>query len=216
MMVRYGTLAVSALALAGCSGEISEEARMRLPRAPEAEMEQTEITGLDYGRRGAFRFANAGGTYVRNGGRADLLGYGGNSGHLEFTLEGEGVEGRLAAFCSHSQADVALSEDVQLKVKPLTYRCKFERDGLPLEASLEMHERGIFAAERRGSLLFEGQRLELRSVHKSKAGKLPSKAAVGYVFLQNGREIGGVDTLGSETRHAYLPRDPALREAAMV
>lgn len=209
--------------LAGCSTDISEKARMRLPKAPAAEMEQLAITGLGYGQSGSFRIANtasgsdeAGGHYVRSASRAELFDFGGDAGRVEFILNGDRIDGRLAAFCSYNRADTALSGAVQMTLKPFSYRCKMERDGFPINAALEIHERGAFANERRGTIIFEGERLELRSVHLMRGSKLPSNTPLGYVFMQDGREVGGVDTNGVKTNHIYLPRDPALHEAATI
>ncbi|QPQ55256.1 hypothetical protein IC614_01155 [Allosphingosinicella flava] len=222
-MKRAFTVMTCAAALAACSADISEKSRMRLPKTPEAEMEQLDITGIGFGQRGSFRIFNpatgsdeAGGNYVRSAGRAELFDFGGNVGRVEFTLNGDRIDGRLAAFCEYDEADTALSEAIEMTIKPFSYRCKMERDGFPIDAGLEIHARGIGGNERRGEIVFEGERLELRSVHKMKGGGLPSGTPVGYVFMKDGREIGGVDTNGIRTNRIYLPRDPGLQEAAMM
>ena len=202
---------------------MAEEARMRLPKAPEAAMEEVAITGLGYGERGNFRIANkasgqdeAGGIYVRRAHSGNFFDVGGDVGHVEFTLHGDQVRGKLAAFCRYSQGDVGVSDGVRLTFKPLSYSCKMERDGYPIEARLNINERALLSNERRGSVSFEGQTMELRSVHKMRGSKVPSGTPVGYVFLQDGKEIGGVDTNGLKINPVFLPRNSELRDAALM
>jgi hypothetical protein len=55
----------------------------------------------------------------------------------------------------------------------------------------------------RGVLLFEGQRIGLRSIHTFGAGKLPTAAPLGYGFDAEGEAIGAVDLNGlHKTIHA--------------
>ena len=208
-------LLACATALGGC-GDIAEQSRMRLPNAPEAQMEQVALTGIGFGRRGSFHLGNSSGQYVRGSGTVGALGYDSTTGDVEFSLEGDDVEGTLSASCHFGQGDLQLTEALSMTVRPLSYRCDFERDGMPLPATLEIHQRGIGGNERRGEFVFEGQRMELRSAHKMKGGGLPSGTPVDYIFMQDGREIGGVDSNGLKLRHVYLPRNEALREAAMA
>ena len=58
-------------------------------------------------------------------------------------------------------------------------------------------------------------RIGLASVHRLGAGSLPTASPVGYTLAADDGIVGAVDLNGGRKRLA-LPRDPQLREAALL
>ena len=203
-------LLVGVAALGACV----QEARMRLPLAPAAELEEVALTGIGFSAAGTFTIAGAEGDYSRGGERVDAFEVTSAAGGSSFSLRGGPVGEDLSAFCSFSQKDVALSRSLTATVEPLFLRCTFDRES-GQAGDLELSAGGISGSERHGSLLFDGRLLEVKSVHKMQGSPLPTGMPLGYVFLDQGREVGGVDLNGG-TKRVYLPRDPELRQAALA
>jgi len=197
------------IALAGCA-----DLHMRTPSAAPDSVEEALLTGIGHKDSGRFQLAGAEGTFVRGNVtiRAEpaLI----HEGDAQFTLSGEGVDGDVRAECGYIAVD---SGDAVLAVRtqPLVYRCSFFRDGQPIDARLEVKEKRSLGDKREGLLFYRGRRMDLTSVHDSPQLRIPAGSALGYMFIVDGREVGGIDS-NATPRRAFLPRDPALREAAMV
>lgn len=209
----------AAVVLAGCSVHAA-----RIAVAPElaSSAERIELTGMGAGRGGDFRLGQATGTFTRS---ADRLGIfdpllvkhrGGGSFRLRERPEGPELAGR----CTYREA-VVNAGPVSVTPGRLVFQCDFARDGRPIDASLviadpkptlgTLHGRD----ERTGKLVYQGQEIAVRSIHRDAAGGLPIPTALGYSFSVGGREIGAVD-LNGLNKSLFVPRDGAEREAVIM
>lgn len=210
MRVKVAAVIAGCLAMTACV----QEARMRLPLAPAADLEEVALVGIGHGSAGTFTVAGAEGDYSRGGERLDAFEVTSAAGGTTFSLRGGPVREDLSAFCQFNQKDVRLGPGVTATVEPLFLQCNIDRAGAPA-GDIELNAGGLSGSERRGTMMFEGRMLEVKSVHKLQGSPLPTTMPMGYVFLENGREIGGVDVNGG-TKRVYLPSDPELREAALA
>lgn len=214
----------AAVLLAALTASACTEAHMRAPAAPPGAVESAVLTGVGGRQSGGFDLAGAHGNFVRSGGAYRERDFTGRKspvlfkdGESQFTIWGEGIDGRLSGDCG-SQASEFDAGRVSIGIADLSYRCRFQRDGAPIDARLELAEprSAKLLAPRAGFLFFRGRRMEIRSVHDfEEPGVLRSGTAAGYAFLVDGQEIGGIDLANAPYR-VYLPRDPAYREAAMA
>jgi hypothetical protein len=182
-------------------------------------MEQVRLTGVGGWHKGDFKFGRSEGSFRRVAGQHDYSeyqpdrGYVKNRGRTAFTISGADVRGVLAADCEYWQAE---REDrgVHNQQYALHYDCRFKRDGVPLEAFLQL-DSGThpWVSQREGEISLGARRIRIRSVHTAKGLKIPSTLPLGYIFSDEVNEIGGLDLNGAP-KLAYLPLDPALREAA--
>lgn len=210
MRVKVAAVLAGFVAVTACV----QEARMRLPLAPAAQMEQVALVGIGGRAAGGFTLAGREGDYSRGGERVDAYAVTDAAGGSSFTLRGAEGEPDLGGFCRFSQKDVALGRGITATVEPLFFQCNFDAGGEPA-GDLELSASGLSSSERHGTLMFGGRIVEVRSVHKMQGSPLPTDLPIGYVFVAGGREIGGVDVNGG-TKRVYLPRDPDLREAALA
>lgn len=199
----------ASMALAGCA-----DLHMRAPDAPVDAIDQVEMTGIDLRDAGSFNVAGNRGNFVRGDARfrsgAAIV----HEGDVAFALAGRDVEGRVDADCGHSAIDIG-SDSLSIRSSPVTFRCQFLRNGAPIDARLEINEKRALGDRREGVIFYRGHRIALRSVHDSPQLRVRSGTPLGYMFLMEEREIGGVD-INDSSQRVYLPRDPALREAALV
>jgi hypothetical protein len=210
MRVKVAAAIAGFLAMTACV----QEARMRLPMAPAAELEEVALVGIGFRTAGSFTVAGAEGDYSRGGERVDAFEVTSAAGGTGFSLRGGPVREDLSGFCQFNQKDVRLGRGLTATVEPLFFHCGIDRSGAPI-GDIEINAGGLSGSERRGTMMFDGRLLEIRSVHKVQGSPLPTDLPIGYVFLENGREVGGVDVNGG-TKRLYLPRDPELREAALA
>lgn len=222
MQIKSLTIALlmgGASVLAGCT-----EAHMRMPNAPVEAMETALLTGVGGKQSGGFDLGDARGNFVRSGGAYRERDYPGDrdpvlhqDGEAEFTVWGDAVEGRLSASCGSHATEIDTGSFAE-SGDPVSYSCRFARGGTPIDARLELGEpqSAKLLAPRTGFIFFRGRRMEIRSVHDfDNPGVARSGTAVGYTFLADGQEIGGVDLANAPYR-VHLPRDPAYREAAIA
>ena len=222
MSTRHLTIALLTAAstfMSGCT-----LAHMRAPAAPPETMQATLLTGIGGKESGGFDLAGAHGNFVRSSGAYRENDYPGDrdpvlhkGGDGEFTVWGDGVEGRLAARCGSHSTEIETGA-ITLSGEPLSYRCRFTRDGRPIDARLEIREprSAKVLAPREGLLFFRGRRMDIRSVHEFDDPRIArSGTAAGYAFVVDGQEIGGIDLTNAPYR-VHLPRDPAYREAAIA
>ena len=215
--MRLGTMfaALAAVGLTGCTG--IREARMVLPPAVASDSDALRLTGVGIGRSGDFKLAEAPGRFTRSADRLTLFDqtFVGRTGASSFTLAGG-----LAGECRYRETEVNAGI-VSLKSDRFALRCGFSRDGrrLAAELLLEADEGPLGrldgSARRIGTLWYDGVEKTVRSVHRDRAGGLPTRAPLGYVFETDGRSIGAVETNGVD-RVVYLPRTSQYREAVVA
>lgn len=209
----------AAVVLSGCSTHAAQ-----IVVAPQlaASTERLELTGMGAGRNGDFQLGQSIGTFTRS---ADRLGIfdpllvkhrGGGAFRLRELPGGSELAGR----CSYRE-NVVNAGPVSVTRNRLAYYCDFARDGHPINATLvvvdprpqlgTLHGRD----ERTGTLVYQGQVINLRSIHRFVGGGLPTPAALGYSFSVDGREIGAVD-LNGLNKSLFVPRSGAQREAVIM
>lgn len=206
-------LAIALTGLAGCGG--IREAHMAVP-SELAAAERVTLDGMGGWHRGDFELAGAKGRFTR---ASEATGY--HDGEW-ITRRGGGsfLYGELSGRCRFAEAELDFGL-FQPKPRQLDYVCDFARGGEPIEARLTLRENnvalgGMTPQERReGIFEFEGRRIGLRSVHHSAESRIPTASPIGYLFEAGGRPVGGIDLNGGD-HSLFLPRDPALREAAIA
>ena len=217
MHIRVGLIAatLTAAVLAGCS--VVREARMALPPAVARDGDALPLTGMGIGRSGDFRLAEAPGRFTRSADRLNIAGstFIGRTGASSFALAGG-----LAGDCRYRESELNAGV-ISLKSDRLALRCRFSRDGRPLAAELLIDaDEGAFGrldggARRIGLSWYDGAEITVRSVHRDRAGGLPTPTPLGYVFEIDGAGIGAVETNGPD-RVVHLPRDARYREAVVA
>ncbi|WP_207789970.1 VV20781 family protein [Sandarakinorhabdus oryzae] len=207
------------LPLAGCS---VSAARMALPAGVTHSTTEIAITGMGGGQSGRFTAGASSGRFSR---RADRLGvmdplFVANRGGSSFELSGPDVSGVLAARCGFSRQQMNIGL-ISITPGQLRYVCRFQRDGQPVAATLELQGRGgvlgaLDGSEARDGIFeYDGVRLRIRSVHRVEGSPLPLPQPIGYSFSRDGQEIGAVDLNGPDKR-LHAPTEPRLREATLV
>lgn len=214
-------LAASSFALLLAGGGI-REAQIPIPAELASETEVLLVRGLGGRSSGSFTLGSSKGRFTRSAERLGLLDplVVRNRGRSTFTVRGPEVEGELSGRCGYSETQANLG-DFTGTPKRLAYSCRFSRDGDPLAAELVLRETNesigsLFSKrERRGSLYFEGARIEFRSLHRDRSGGLPMATPLGYGFYQGGRQIGAVDLNGPGKR-IHAPKAGQHREAVIA
>jgi hypothetical protein len=154
---------------------------------------------------------------------ADPL-YAQNRGKSSFTLAGPGFEQPVSATCAMRKGTVQIGV-VTFDPDKMTYECEFERGGAMLDAKLVLGEprpeswraRLLARSDRRGELVFDGQRIAIRSVHVYEGSRLTAPMPVGYVLAVDDRDVAAVELTDVDPT-VLLPLDePAeVRTAALV
>ena len=174
------------------------------------------------GRSGDFQLGQATGTFTRSADRFGIFDplvvkhRGGGAFRLRELAGGPELAGR----CSYREGVVNAGP---FSVTPgrLVFHCDFARDGRPIDASLVIADpKSAFGTlngrdERTGTLMYQGQVIALRSIHRDAGGGLPIAAPLGYSFSVDGREIGAVDLNGLD-KQLFVPRSGAEREAVIM
>lgn len=212
-------LAASGSTLTACS---VREGRIAIPSDVAAATERLEVSGLGAGRSGGFRLAGTPGRFSRGAERLGILDplfvrhRGGGSFQLAAAPAGSALGGR----CAYRQAQINLGA-ISVTPRRLTFLCEFERDGRPIDATLVIRDpQGAFGtlhgrSEREGTLLYEGRRMTVRSIHRDEGGGLPTPTALGYSFAAEDEVIGAVDLNGLE-KTVFAPRAGLEREAVIA
>jgi len=205
-----------AAALGGCV----EHARVAVPSDLAATTERLEIKGMGAGTRGTFGLAGAQGRFYRSSESASAFGDVRKRGGGSFTVGPPAVAEELSGFCDFSEREIRPGRGIAVTTDRLIYGCAFEREGRRIEAELVVEAadgRGtaMFRHEREGYLLFEGQRIELKSIHSFDDGKLPTITPLGYSFHSNGAQIGAIDLNGLD-KTLFAPRQGPEREAVIA
>ena len=210
-------------AAAGLSlGACVREAEIAVPSDFAATTERLELRGMGGGTRGGFRLAGTPGTFTRSAERLGLFDplLVRRSGGGAFSLAASELGPELSGRCRYREREVNAGP-VSVTPGRLVYACRFSRGGEPLAAELVLEDpASAFGtlhgrAERVGRLHLDGREIGIRSLHRDRGGGLPAPTALGYMFDEDGRDVGAIDVNGGN-KTLFLPRDPALREAVLA
>lgn len=193
-MKRATTLA-ACLAVAACA-----PAQMRLPSSLAEASVRTEIVGIGGRDKGQFTAGAYHGTFDRSLERWSFLDAIAREGHTNFTIAGPGLGRPIEGRCGMREHAVG-SGGIEITVRPMAYRCDLLGGAGKVPALFELHEvvgggTAITRYERRGTMALGGQVIRFRSVHHLAGTPMPSLAPIGYVFEQDGREIGALELTG--------------------
>lgn len=199
-------------ALAACA-----PAQMRLSDTLAA-AERVEFAGITGWERGEFRAGDYAGGYERSAERIGFDVVRENRGHSAFVIEGPEISSTIEGHCRMREGslDFGIVEVIDRK---MAYRCEFTAEGRPIPAYLELQESHANVWRpyaRRGEIVLGGEVVQLRSVHDIVGGKLPTGAPIGYVFEQDGREVGAVELNGRPALIVPAGTDPGLRRTLTV
>ncbi len=210
---------VFAASLSGCS---VREGRIAMPSELAASTERLELRGMGAGTRGDFELEGARGTFTRSAERLGIFDpllvdhRGGGSFQLDRTTGNAALAGR----CSYREGIINVGP-VTVTPRQLAFHCEFAREGRLIEAGLVLEDpQSAFGtihgrSERVGTLFYEGQQIEVRSIHHDEGGGLPSPTALGYVLTGESGEIGAVD-LNGLNKTIFAPFAGEEREAVLA
>jgi hypothetical protein len=143
-----------------------------------------------------------------------------HSGGGSFRLSGAAGLAELAARCTYREGTVNVGP-ISITPRRLAFHCDFARDGRPIDAALILEDPKDSLGtvhgrdERLGMLYYEGRRIDVRSIHRDQSGGLPARTPLGYMFSQDGQEVGAVD-LNGPGKTIFAPRTGAEREAVIA
>jgi hypothetical protein len=215
-MMMTGVCAVQALALSGCVGE----ARIAAPSDLVAATDRIELeTGN--GEQGRLRLGDSTGRFSRRALQESPDGfetfrYGGG----RFEIAGPEVEGRLSGRCAYDESERDYGV-VAVAAQHFAYRCRFEREGHPVEAGLILEEipsrpgHVLSGRTRAGEVHIDGAVVTIHAIHEMEGGRLPAATPLGYAFDVDGRQIGAVDLNGA-SKTIFAPRSGADRQAVLA
>lgn len=185
---------LACLLLAACT-----PAQMRLPSSLGEAPVRTEIVGIGGRASGQFTAGSYGGVFDRS---LDQWSFGeaaiARNGHSFFSISGPEISSTIEGHCGMRERALTLGSGFEMTVRPMAYRCEFTADGEPIPARFELQEsngKGLaaFRYERRGEIALGGEIVQFRSVHRISGTSLQTITPVGYIFEQDGREIGAID-----------------------
>ena len=211
-------LALTTVAAGGCVGE----ARMAMPSDLAAATDRIEMTGIGHGESGHFQLGASTGTFRRGAAehRSDDGFFVWNRGGGDFTVTGPDVGGALSGGCLYRE-DRHDAGSVEITARPFAYRCRFDRNGEPLDAGLVLDAvprspgRLLSAATLAGTLHYGGRAIGIRAIHDMEGGRVPSGTPLGYMFDVGGRPIGAIDVNGAG-KTIYAPRSGEDREVVLA
>lgn len=215
---------IVALAVAVSACASLEPAKMAMAPQLMATTEQISVSGIGGGTRGSYRAGESSGQFTRSESRLvvfDMVDtrYGGAT----FTLSEPSIEGQIEARCTVRERSINLGENVSFTPQRMAYGCDFTINGRPFPARFEIQEArsglagALMKRERRGEIALDREILQIRSVHNLEGSPLQTATPIGYVFEQNGRQVGAVELNG--TPRMFLPpngADPSLRRAVVA
>jgi hypothetical protein len=211
--------AAAAAALSACT---IREARIAMPSNLAASSERLVLSGMGGGRSGRFQIAGANGTFHRTADRLGMLDplFVRHSGGGRFEVGAAPGIAALDGRCSYREGQVNAGP-IAVTPRRLAFHCAFGRDGRPIAAELAIADpQGPLGtlhgrAEREGVLYFEGETIEIRSIHRDRGGGLPNPTALGYLFSVGGQAVGAVDLNGGD-KTIYAPVSGPRREAVLA
>jgi len=208
-------LLAPALLLAGCA-----PAQMRLPQSLATASERIPFDHMGGWTRGHFVAGEYRGSYERGLDRAELGILKLTDGFTKFAVEGPGISSTIEGQCGVRQRSLLLSA-LEITPQPMAFGCDFTAEGLPIPARFELQESRRSAADatrnaRRGEIGLAGQVISVRSVHHIEGSALPVMTPIGYVFEQDGRQIGALELNGKPVLILPPGTDLDRRRAMMV
>jgi hypothetical protein len=132
-----------------------------------------------------------------------------DSARTRFQVASPSIAG-MEAECSGGQRRTQLGW-IAFEREDLSYACVFSRDGQPVEGAsfeLALQKAGLLARmsqpQRAGERTSDGQTIRVQT-QRIGGVPLPTGRVAGYVFLKEGREIGGIDFNRIMSPAIYLP-----------
>lgn len=212
------TLCLAAIAAFSTSACAIRPAEMARP-ASLTTANATPITGIGGGERGAFAIGQNSGQFERSAQELSFFGlFNMKDGGVSFSLQGADFAQGLQAACTMRERSITI-DVVEFKPAPMALGCNLRLAGQPAPAVLEIQESApdfTNRQQRRGVVMIDGVRLDIRSVHDMDGGILPAPAPLGYVFERNGVAIGGVDINGGPAMIEAAGLSPADHRAVML
>lgn len=197
-------IGLAAVLLAGCAA--IPPARLQLPDGLDARSEAMNLGPFGPGRKGQAQIDGRELRYERSASRLDLFKiYASDKAALRFQLAG------VEADCGVRRRELSLAGITASQ--PTQLHCQLSpQTGLDL-ASVNSPARGLEPRPAGELALADGRRLQVLASFQIQGTPLPSGEPMGYLFAEQGRVVGAIDT---NNRTAYLPRnDAALREACL-
>jgi hypothetical protein len=214
-MKRVLPLALCA-AIAACA-----PAQMRLPTTIAESSVRTEIVGIGGRDRGQFTAGAYHGSFDRSLERWSFLEAIAREGHSDFTLAGPGLGSPIEGRCGMREHAVGLGSGVEVTVRPMAYRCDLFTNADTAPARFELREvvgggSAITRYERRGQIDLGAETVRFRSIHHLAGTPMPSLTPIGYVFEQNGRDIGAIELTGRPALMIPAATDPDVVRTVTV
>lgn len=207
--------AIAALTTSACAIRPAEMARPASLTTASA----TPITGIGGGERGSFAIGQNSGQFERSAQELSFFGlFNMKDGGVNFSLQGADFAQGLQAACTMRERSVTI-DIVEFKPAPMALGCDLRLAGQPAPAVLEIQESApdfTNRQQRRGVVMIDGVRLDIRSVHDMDGGILPAAQPLGYVFERDGVAIGGVDINGGPAMIETAGLSPADHKAIML
>lgn len=211
-------LAMAALAAITTSACAITPAEMARPVALQS-ASATPITGIGGGERGSFAVGQNAGSFQRTATKLsffDLLHM--RDGAANFSLTGADFRNGVQVDCTMRERTLTI-DVVEFKPGPMALGCDVRSGGMPMPAMLEIQEAApdwTNRQQRRGAVIVDGSRLDIRSVHEIAGSPLPTSAPMGYVFERNGIAIGGVDLNNGPSVYEAAGASEADRRAVLL
>jgi hypothetical protein len=203
------------LSLGGCA-----EARIAMPGDLIAATEQLELTGMGGWQGGRFHLGSSAGEFDWHGRQTRVFdSFVRNAGSGSFEVTGPEFGGTLTGRCGFEERELDLGVAV-LPDERLSYQCRFDRAGKPVDGALFLAEvprgSGLFAGRSRAGELRMGDfTLDIRPIHHAAGGGLPTSVPLGYAFSSGGRQLGALDLNGTN-KTVYAPRQPGSERNAVL
>lgn len=196
-------IATSMALLAGCAG--IESARMQVPDDVVARSEVLALGSFGGGRKGQARVDGRELHYQREASRLQVFGYANDSTALRFQFGG------AAAECGARRHELQVGRVTAST--PNRVECQLGPQGR-LAVSEVQPAFGANVPAPAGELrIADGRIVQVQASFRIQGTPVATGTPAGYLFVEQGRAIGAVDTLSGT---AYLPRgDAALREACL-
>jgi hypothetical protein len=209
------------LALAGCATVAPAEIALPASIGPDATV--VPIVGINAGRSGQFSIGAYSGSYHRSHDRLALFDrlLVRNSGHVDFQLDGPDQPRRLAATCRFGAASSGIGV-IEVDHSPLRFDCRFGGDAGTAESRLLLAETrdgladALMRRSRQGELVWGGQRITVKSVHRLAGSSLQTGTPMGYSFAIGDRSIGAVSLANRRTIHVAAHASEADRQAVLA
>jgi hypothetical protein len=213
-----GAFTVAAV-LSGCS---VREARIAMPAQLIASTERLELSGMGGGTKGSFSLGGVRGTFARSAERLGIFDplIVRHQGGGTFQLEPSSANAALAGRCSYQEDKINVGA-IAITPERLAYHCEFARGGQVIDADLVLEDPQSAIgtvhgrSERIGAFFYEGQQIEIRSIHHDQGGGLANPTALGYLLVDGSSAIGAVDLNGSN-KTIFAPQGGKQREAVLA